>query len=87
MTWTAVLRRPTARRHIVGSLSAASGACRSGRDPEAQSLVAALEEVEPPRPGPYHFAQALLAGAGEVRARLAELSRELAELNEPPAAP
>jgi bifunctional DNase/RNase len=32
--------------------------------PEALSLVAALEEVELPRPGPYHFAQALLAAAG-----------------------
>ena len=45
--------------------------------PEALSLVAALEEVELPRPGPYHFAQALLAAAGgalrEVRvSRLAD---------------
>jgi bifunctional DNase/RNase len=45
--------------------------------PEAQSLVAALEEIELPRPGPYHFAQALLAAAGgalrEVRvSRLAD---------------
>lgn len=32
--------------------------------PEALSLVAALEEVELPRPGPYHFAQALLTAAG-----------------------
>ena len=32
--------------------------------PEAQSPVAALEEVELPRPGPYHFAQALLGAAG-----------------------
>ena len=45
--------------------------------PEALSLVAALEEVELPRPGPYHFAQALLSAAGgalrEVRvSRLAD---------------
>ena len=37
--------------------------CKHGT-PEAQSLVAALEEVELPRPGPYHFAQALLGAAG-----------------------
>jgi len=45
--------------------------------PEAESMVAALEEVELPRPGAYHFAGALLHAAGgqlrEVRvSRLAE---------------
>jgi bifunctional DNase/RNase len=30
---------------------------------EAEALVAVLEEVELPRPGPYHFAQALLQAA------------------------
>ena len=45
--------------------------------PEAHALVAALEEVELPRPGPYHFAGALLQAAGgtlrEVRvSRLAD---------------
>ena len=52
--------------------SAASGACRSGSERPRP-----LEEVELPRPGPYHFAQALLAAAGctlrEVRvSRLAD---------------
>jgi RNA polymerase sigma factor (sigma-70 family) len=32
--------------------------------PEADALVAELEAVELPRPGPYHFAQALLQAAG-----------------------
>jgi ABC-type transporter Mla subunit MlaD len=50
-----------------------------------------------PRSGPDHFAEALLqaTGAGddasvladEVRARLADNARELAELNEPGASP
>jgi RNA polymerase sigma factor (sigma-70 family) len=45
--------------------------------PEADALVAVLEEVELPRPGPYHFARALVQAAGaqlgEVRvSRLAE---------------
>ncbi|HEX7301238.1 MAG TPA: bifunctional nuclease domain-containing protein [Solirubrobacteraceae bacterium] len=45
--------------------------------PEADGLVAVLEEVELPRPGPYHFADALLRATGasvaEVRvSRLAE---------------
>jgi hypothetical protein len=75
------VRRPTDRpeRHIV-VLEEVGGARRLpiwiGR-PEALALVAALEEVELPRPGPYHFAQALLAAAGgalrEVRvSRLAD---------------
>lgn len=34
--------------------------------PEADALVAVLEEVELPRPGPYHFAQALLRSAGSA---------------------
>jgi RNA polymerase sigma factor (sigma-70 family) len=38
--------------------------------PEAAALVAVLEEVELPRPGPYHFAEALLQAAG---ARVAEV--------------
>jgi RNA polymerase sigma-70 factor (ECF subfamily) len=38
--------------------------------PEADALVAVLEEVELPRPGPYHFAQALLQASG---ARVAEV--------------
>lgn len=70
---------PTARRYIV--VLEEVGGERSlpiwiGM-PEALSLVAALEEVELPRPGPYHFAQALLGAAGgalrEVRvSRLAD---------------
>jgi bifunctional DNase/RNase len=75
------VRRPTDRpeRHIV-VLEEVGGERRLPiwvGTPEGQSLVAALEEVELPRPGPYHFAQALLAAAGgelrEVRiSRLAE---------------
>ena len=46
-------------------------------EPEAASMVAALEEVELPRPSAHHFADALLRAAGgelrEVRvSRLAE---------------
>ena len=46
-------------------------------EPEALSLAAVMQEVELPRPGPYHFAAALLGAAGtrlrEVRiSRLAE---------------
>jgi RNA polymerase sigma factor (sigma-70 family) len=75
------VRRPTERpeRHIV-VLEEVGGERRLPiwiGTPEALSLVAALEEVELPRPGPYHFAQALLAAAGgalrEVRvSRLAD---------------
>jgi bifunctional DNase/RNase len=75
------VRRPTDRpeRHIV-VLEEVGGERRLPiwiGMPEALSLVAALEEVELPRPGPYHFAQALLAAAGgelrEVRvSRLAD---------------
>jgi uncharacterized protein len=75
------VRRPTDRpeRHIV-VLEEVGGARRLPiwiGTPEAMSLVAVLEEVELPRPGPYHFAQALLAAAGgalrEVRvSRLAD---------------
>ena len=75
------VRRPTARpeRHIV-VLEEVGGERRPPiwiGTPEALSLVAALEEVELPRPGPYHFAQALLQAAGgalrEVRvSRLAD---------------
>ena len=75
------VRRPTDRpeRHIV-VLEEIGGERRLPiwiGTPEALSLVAALEEVELPRPGPYHFAQALLAAAGgalrEVRvSRLAD---------------
>src|SRR5512133_2208884 len=62
------VRRPTDRpeRHIV-VLEEVGGERRLPiwiGTPEALSLVAALEEVELPRPGPYHFAQALLAAAG-----------------------
>ena len=62
------VRRPTDRpeRHIV-VLAEVGGERRLPiwiGTPEAQSLVAALEEVELPRPGPYHFAQALLGAAG-----------------------
>jgi bifunctional DNase/RNase len=62
------VRRPTERpeRHIV-VLEEVGGERRLPiwiGTPEALSLVAALEEVELPRPGPYHFAQALLAAAG-----------------------
>jgi RNA polymerase sigma factor (sigma-70 family) len=32
--------------------------------PEAEGLVAVLEDIELPRPGPYHFAHALVAAAG-----------------------
>ena len=58
------VRRPTDRpeRHIV-VLEEVGGERRLPiwiGTPEALSLVAALEEVELPRPGPYHFAQALL---------------------------
>ena len=75
------MRRPTERpeRHIV-VLEEVGGERRLPiwiGTPEALSLVAALEEVELPRPGPYHFAQALLQAAGgalrEVRvSRLAD---------------
>jgi bifunctional DNase/RNase len=75
------VRRPTDRpeRHIV-VLEEVGGERRLPiwiGTPEAMSLVAALEEVELPRPGPYHFAQALLDAAGgtlrEVRvSRLAD---------------
>ena len=75
------VRRPTERpeRHIV-VLEEVGGERRLPiwiGTPEALSLVAALEEVELPRPGPYHFAQALLQAAGgalrEVRvSRLAD---------------
>src|SRR4051794_17435667 len=75
------VRRPNDRpeRHIV-MLEEVGGERRLPiwiGTPEALSLVAALEEVELPRPGPYHFAQALLAAAGgalsEVRvSRLAD---------------
>jgi RNA polymerase sigma factor (sigma-70 family) len=62
------VRRPTDRpeRHIV-VLEEVGGERRLPiwvGTPEALSLVAALEEVDLPRPGPYHFAQALLAAAG-----------------------
>ncbi len=75
------VRRPTERpeRHIV-VLEEIGGKRRLPiwvGTPEALSLVAVLEDVELPRPGPYHFAQALLAAAGgtlrEVRvSRLAD---------------
>jgi RNA polymerase sigma factor (sigma-70 family) len=75
------VRRPTERpdRHIV-VLEEVAGERRLPiwiGTPEALSLVAALEDVELPRPGPYHFAQALLQAAGgalrEVRvSRLAD---------------
>src|SRR6187397_458184 len=74
------VRRPTERpeRHVV--VEEVGGERRLPiwiGTPEALSLVAALEEVELPRPGPYHFAQALLQAAGgalrEVRvSRLAD---------------
>jgi uncharacterized protein len=62
------VRRPTDRpeRHIV-VLEEVGGERRLPiwiGTPEAQALVAALEEVELPRPGPYHFARALLQAAG-----------------------
>ena len=75
------VRRPTDRpeRHIV-VLEEIGGERRLPiwiGTPEAQALVTALEEVELPRPGPYHFAGALLHAAGgalrEVRvSRLAD---------------
>jgi bifunctional DNase/RNase len=75
------VRRPTDRpdRRIV-VLEALEGDRRLPiwiGTPEAASMVAALEEVELPRPGAYHFAGALLrAAGGELRAvrisRLAE---------------
>ena len=42
--------------------------------PEALSLVQVLEKVELPRPGPYHFAQSLLA-AGDARVERVVVSR------------
>ena len=74
------VRRPTDRpdRRIV-VLEALEGDRRLPiwiGTPEAASMVAALEEVELPRPGPYHFAHALLrASGGDLReARVSRLA-------------